>query len=177
MDRVLEQAYEAISEQLRGFDSATAARHPAGDENAWSARQVIEHLLATYATCTAALDARIAKGRPLETKRSFKERVMQWLIIDVGYFPPGRKAPEAVRPGKVSLGAQDGAAMDGEVRAALLRLDEALCRVAAVYPSGLVVTHFVLGPLSVRQWRKFHHVHARHHAKQLRRVKAESAVG
>jgi DNA-binding transcriptional regulator YdaS (Cro superfamily) len=33
-----------------------------------------------------------------------------------------------------------------------------------------VLTHFQLGPMSVRQWRRFHRVHARHHVPQIERA-------
>lgn len=176
MHPLLQQTYTALSEQLQDIDLATAQRHPRGDATAWNAQQVIEHLLATYATCTASLDARLAKGRPLESKRPIRARFWQWVIIDLGYFPPGRKAPEAVRPGLIPLTAQDGAGLQERVRDALARMDESLNRAAAVYPSRPVVTHIVLGPLSVRQWRGFHRVHARHHAKQLARLRAAATL-
>jgi hypothetical protein len=177
MHPVLQQTYAALSRELEGLDLSATQAHPRGDASAWSVQQVIEHLLATYATCTASLDGRLAKGRPLESPLSFRLRFWQWVIIDVGYFPPGRKAPEPVRPGVVTLAAQDGAGLAQNVRAALSKLDAALDRVHAVYPSRPVVTHIVLGPLTVCQWRRFHRVHARHHAKQLIRVKAATASG
>jgi hypothetical protein len=31
-----------------------------------------------------------------------------------------------------------------------------------------ILDHPVLGPLTVEQWRKFHWIHGRHHAKQIR---------
>jgi hypothetical protein len=175
MHPVLQQTYAALSKELKGLDLSATQAHPRGDASVWSVQEVIEHLLATYATCTASLDGRLAKARPLESPRSFKVRFWQWMIIDVGYFPAGRKAPDAVRPGVVTIAAQDGAGLDQAVSAALARLDSTLDRVQAVYPSRPVVTHMVLGPLTVRQWRKFHRVHARHHAKQLARVKAATA--
>jgi hypothetical protein len=177
MHPVLQQAYAALSKELEGLDLSATQAHPRGDASAWSVQQVIEHLLATYATCTASLDGRLAKGRPLESPLSFRLRFWQWVIIDVGYFPPGRKAPEPVRPGVVTLAAQDGAGLAQNVRAALSKLDTALDRVQAVYPARPVVTHIVLGPLTVCQWRRFHRVHARHHAKQLVRVKAATTSG
>lgn len=30
--------------------------------------------------------------------------------------------------------------------------------------------HFLLGPLSAEQWRRFHAIHAGHHLKQVRRI-------
>jgi hypothetical protein len=172
MHPLFEQIHTTLSKELRGLDVAATQAHPRGEIASWNVQQVIEHLLATYSTNTASLDARIAKGRALETPVPLKARVSQWVLIDCGYFPPGRKAPEAVCPGVVSMAPQDGAGLEEAVRAALAKLDAALDRVAAVYPSQPVATHLVLGPLTVRQWRKFHRVHGCHHAKQLARIKA-----
>jgi len=34
-----------------------------------------------------------------------------------------------------------------------------------------LLDHPILGPLTAEQWRKFHWVHGRHHAKQILRLK------
>jgi hypothetical protein len=34
-----------------------------------------------------------------------------------------------------------------------------------------ILDHPVLGPLTARQWRKFHLAHARHHMKQIRKLR------
>ena len=35
-----------------------------------------------------------------------------------------------------------------------------------------VLDHPVLGPLTAKQWRKFHLIHGRHHVRQISRLKA-----
>jgi hypothetical protein len=37
-----------------------------------------------------------------------------------------------------------------------------------------VLDHPVLGPLTARQWRKFHWVHGRHHVKQIQKLRQQS---
>jgi hypothetical protein len=34
-----------------------------------------------------------------------------------------------------------------------------------------IAEHPILGPLTAREWRKFHWVHGRHHARQIIRLK------
>ena len=34
-----------------------------------------------------------------------------------------------------------------------------------------LASHFVLGPLTAEQWRKFHWIHTRNHMKQVARLK------
>jgi hypothetical protein len=40
-----------------------------------------------------------------------------------------------------------------------------------------IFEHPILGPLTARQWRKFHLVHGRHHVKQIRRLREEQRSG
>jgi len=34
-----------------------------------------------------------------------------------------------------------------------------------------LANHFILGPLTAQEWRRFHWVHTRHHMKQIARLK------
>lgn len=54
--------------------------------------------------------------------------------------------------------------------ATLAAMDDALNRIEPQAKDAPVLTHFLLGPLSVRQWRRFHRAHARHHAAQVERA-------
>ena len=54
--------------------------------------------------------------------------------------------------------------------ATLAAMDEALNRIEPHAKDAPVLTHFLLGPLNVRQWRRFHRAHARHHAAQVERI-------
>ncbi|HEY1994272.1 MAG TPA: DUF1569 domain-containing protein, partial [Edaphobacter sp.] len=51
--------------------------------------------------------------------------------------------------------------------ATLAAMDRTLNRIEPQSKGAPVLTHFLLGPLNVRQWRRFHRVHARHHARQI----------
>jgi hypothetical protein len=37
----------------------------------------------------------------------------------------------------------------------------------------LLLDHPVLGPLTARQWRKFHWIHGRHHLKQIKELRRQ----
>jgi hypothetical protein len=54
--------------------------------------------------------------------------------------------------------------------ATLAAMDEVLNRIEPQAKDAPVLTHFLLGPLSVRQWRRFHRAHARHHTAQIERA-------
>jgi hypothetical protein len=88
------------------------------------------------------------------------------MVIEAGYFPKGVKAPEFTRP--------RGSAPESVLpafREALRAMDEILERCEQRFGHGKVAAHFLFGPLSVRQWRKFHWVHTRHHAAQIARLR------
>ena len=89
------------------------------------------------------------------------------MVIEAGYFPKGVKAPEFALPKSFAT----STVLPG-FHEALERLDEVLVRCEHRFGRAKVAAHFRFGPLSVRQWRKFHWVHTRHHAAQIARLKA-----
>ena len=78
-------------------------------------------------------------------------------------------------------GAADRDRADDALRHALdnVRLmDEALAHAAAQFGTRVkILDHPILGPLNIRQWRKFHWVHTRHHARQIRQRTAGPVGG
>jgi hypothetical protein len=55
-----------------------------------------------------------------------------------------------------------------EIGPQIVAMDKAIADCEARYGSRVrVLDHPVLGPLTARQWRKFHLVHGRHHVKQI----------
>jgi len=102
-------------------------------------------------------------GAPVRS-RTLRQRLQQFVVVTVGYFPPGRESPAAVvptgRPYRELLTDLDR--VFDELDASLTATSGALGG------SSAVLDHPVLGPFSVNQWRRFHLVHTRHHAKQIR---------
>jgi hypothetical protein len=64
----------------------------------------------------------------------------------------------------------NGDRLIAQISSTLRAMDDALAQIEAQGSRGPVLTHMILGPLSVWQWRKFHFVHARHHAPQITRA-------
>jgi hypothetical protein len=52
-------------------------------------------------------------------------------------------------------------------------MDRVLAECARRFGAGKLANHFILGPLSAHQWRKFHWVHTRHHMKQITRLEED----
>ena len=62
-------------------------------------------------------------------------------------------------------------------RRTLMELDAAAQRCADTFGDNVrVANHPILGGFTVHQWRRFHWVHTRHHARQIRPAPALSTV-
>jgi len=131
----------------------------------WSVAGIVEHLSLTYSKSSAGMARRREKGPGVAARsRTLQQRVQQFVIVTLGYFPPGRESPTAVvptgRPYRELL---------ADLDRVFSELDASLTATASVLGgSRAVLDHPVLGPFSVNQWRRFHLVHTRHHAKQIR---------
>lgn len=161
MSSHLEGLRKALEGVLLG---ATETRLAKATEGKWSAAQILEHLFLTYKNTTKGLTKCLEKGAPLATTATLKQRVATRLLLGTGYFPPGRKAPERTIPRGMPA---------EEVRQAIFReVDAMAARLGDCerkFGTGTkLLDHPVLGPLTAEQWRKFHWVHGRHHARQIR---------
>ena len=161
MNSHLDRLHQELETALLETTAVNLARGPAGK---WNAGQILEHLFLTYTATSKGLSRCLEKGTPVATHSTVKHRLASVLLLDIGYFPPGRKSPERAEP--------RGMPTD-EVRQGILtaldamasRLDECERKFGA---RTKILDHPVLGPLTAAQWRKFHWVHGRHHAKQIR---------
>ncbi|MEW5984032.1 MAG: DinB family protein [Acidobacteriota bacterium] len=160
MHQDLGRAREIIERATAGMTPDEMSRHPEGK---WSTAGILEHLEKAFSTSAQRLNRCVEDGAPYTKPDTWTQRFSTWLVVGVGYFPTGREAPEYVRPegrpAEQSLAA---------FKAALEALDAACA--AAEQRFGLdakVANHPILGKFSVRQWRRFHLIHTRHHAKQI----------
>ena len=149
MDRYLERAARLLHESAGHLSAVELGKHAEGE---WSIAETIEHLARTFSG----------------TSKGFASL----LVIDCGYFPAGRKSPEMALPRGIEPERALPLALEN-----LRVMDDALARAAKAFGTRIhVLDHPVLGPLSVREWRKFHWVHTRHHAGRIvRRTTARDA--
>ena len=143
---------------------AGAERVDKGPDGKWTSAQVLEHLFLTYRGTNAGIAKCLEKGAPLGTRVTLYHRVSSLLVVNAGYFPRGRKSPERAVP--------KGLPVD-EVRREILkeieRMDAGFAECERKFGKrARILDHPVLGPFNVGQWRKFHWLHGRHHAKQIR---------
>ncbi len=96
MDRNFKLLRDELAKALAGLDERQTQLKPGGDPARWSIQQIVGHLLLTYKATIEAVDARVAKGAATKASPSVAQRVGQFALCRIGYFPRGRLAPERV---------------------------------------------------------------------------------
>ncbi|HJS97592.1 MAG TPA: DUF1569 domain-containing protein [Terriglobales bacterium] len=169
MHSYLQRVQAAIDDAIRGLTLEQLAWRPKGK---WSAAAILEHLSLTYSGTAKGLQRCLDAGRPRITPPNAGQRLASFVVTGLRYMPPGREAPAMVLP----KGAPPETVLD-DVRRNLAAADEAISRCEAGFGSrAKIANHPILGPLTARQWRTFHLVHARHHMKQIMRIRAQIAA-
>jgi hypothetical protein len=161
MNSYLERLQQELEDATGSASATDLVQAPTGK---WSPAQILEHLLLTYKNTNRGLDKCREQDTPLARRVTLKDRAATLLVVNLGYVPRGRKAPERAMP--------RGMASD-EVRQAIV---PELQKMAAAFDEcerkfgvrAKLLDHPFLGPLTADQWRKFHWVHGRHHARQIR---------
>lgn len=161
MEGWLDRLRREIEESTRGLGDAEWNRAPEGH---WSCAQIVEHLGRTYGGTAKMVEKSLAaKARPQLRAATLKERVLQFLVVTLGRFPSGRKAPEFISPQ-----GQAGPEALAMALGGLERMKTALGEAERQWGKAPVGVHFVLGPLNPEQWRKFHYLHGHLHVQQIR---------
>jgi hypothetical protein len=164
MDSYLQQVGDAISSATAGMSKQHLQWHPEGK---WSAAMILEHLWLTYCATTIALDRCLRVGRTDTTKPTFSMLIYAFVVLKFAYLPAGRPAP----PGTIPNGTPLEIVMAGIPRE-IVAMDELILRCEERFGSReKLADNPVLGPLTGMEWRKFHWLHARHHARQIERLK------
>lgn len=166
MHTTLGQIRDLLTSTTEGMAADDWTRHPEGK---WSAALILEHLTLTYTGTSYALRKCLQSGQPSATSPTLKQRLAVFWVVGRGKFPKGIEAPRHVQP--------KGEASEQPLAAALEQLavmgeliDEAEARFG---PKMKIINHPILGPMSAPEWRKFHWLHAQHHAPQIARLRAK----
>jgi DinB superfamily len=129
----------------------------------WSCAQIFEHLLLSYTATTEETLKTMRLGKPLGGRPTLRDRMSTFFVAGLGFLPSGRVAPEQTTP-------NDGAGLESlsQFNDALVAMDATLADAEKRFGTrARLVDHPVLGPLTAREWRRFHRTHARHHMKQI----------
>ena len=91
----LQRAHDGLGVATAGLDPASLAAGPAGK---WTVAQIVEHLAKGYAGTAHVLGRCLDQDQPKARAVTVKDRVLAFVVVDLGYLPEGRLAPEATRP-------------------------------------------------------------------------------
>ncbi len=130
----------------------------------WTPAQIVEHLALALEMSAATFAARRAKEPMARRGTTLREKIGKVFTFGLGWFPPGRKAPEGTTPAP----RVDGPAAETHFRAALAAWEALERDLLPARRRDLFVKHPRLGDLTLEEWGRFHLVHARHHARQIR---------
>jgi hypothetical protein len=94
-DFSLERLRQELEDAIGDASPGAWAQAPAGK---WNAGQILEHLFLTYKNTNRGMEKCLERGAPLATRATLKQRVATLLVVNLGYLPEGRKAPERATP-------------------------------------------------------------------------------
>jgi hypothetical protein len=169
MNPHLERCLAIVLDATKGGGDECGVRR---DPKRWSPVEIVEHLTRAYSGTAKGFERAIEQGAPFATAVTVKQRLQQFALINLGYFPSGRDAPKQIIP----TGALDLSAVLAAVRRDLARLDQSATRARQALGNGKMLDHPILGALTVDQWLRFHEIHTRHHGKQIRERRSVEGV-
>jgi DinB family protein len=170
MDPRLKKLQQEISSAMSGLPPEHLTRNPPGK---WSIAEILEHLYLSYVGTTKGCNRVLKAGKRLATKPTWNQRSFSFVVVGLGYMPTGKTAPAVARPRGL-----DAQRVTAEILPSIAEMNEilALCETRFGARSKLM-DHPILGPLSVREWRKLHLVHGLHHVKQIQRLRERLGNG
>ncbi len=170
MDTIFQQLQQEIAASLHGLDATQTQLRSATNPDKWSIQQIAQHLTLTYANTEVSITGRLAKRTPTRARPTSQQRIWQFVVTTVGYFPGGRQAPTSVCPPADSP-PLSGEELTHEAAVGLARIDQLFTQAESLFGSRRAISHVILGPLNIHQWRRFHLIHGRHHIHQIRSIR------
>lgn len=146
---------------LRDRSDSEWERGPAGK---WSPAQIVEHLALGLNLSAETLHTRRRHAPMSRRRRTPAEHVARFFIFGLRWFPPGRKAPERTLPAP----GISRAAAEADFLAGIEAWDQIDRALMPERRADLFVKHPRMGDLTIEEWMRFHVIHARHHARQIR---------
>jgi hypothetical protein len=163
--------HPSLAELTRVIDSAihdmSAEDMTRHHEGKWSTLQILDHLNLTYIGTIKNFERCLATGKPMADPDRGSKRLHRLTVIGLGYFPRGRTSPARVEPRQ-----NPPQEVTTQIFSNIARMDEVITESDARFGRGQPLTnHPIIGPLTAAEWRKFHLVHGKHHAKQILRLR------
>jgi hypothetical protein len=168
MDSLLEELKQALESAVEGMSNEQMNWHP---RDKWCAAEVLEHLYLTYTGTAKGFERVLEAGKPMVTRASMRQRVRKLVVLGFNHLPEGRKAPKNTVPRGLPL-----EKVRAEIALKVAAMDAIIAQCETRMGRGKVLDHPILGPLTGAQWRKFHLIHGRHHAKQILRLRGQARL-
>ena len=163
MTSKLSDLRDALAKSIDGMSPEDLSRHPEGK---WSSAEILDHLNQTYRGTIKNCERCLAAGKSGSVDRKSK-RWQRRIVIWLGYIPSGRKSPVGAL-----LRGTPVAQLTTEILENIQRMESVIEKCDREYGRGKeIAEHPVLGPLTAREWQKFHWLHGRHHARQINRLR------
>jgi hypothetical protein len=164
MHPLLARTLADIERTTSGLTPADLDRRAPGK---WSSAGILEHLALTFDGTRRNFQKCLDTGARRVTRPTLYQRLGALYVIELGRIPRGVEAPDRTVPKGVPAGD-----VMGMLRRSLAAMDAAMAGCEARFGRrGWIASHPLLGPLTLRQWRRFHRVHARHHLRQIARFR------
>lgn len=168
MHRELERVVEKFVPVLQWLSAIRCQQQPPRRGESWSVQQNVMHLVLTYRSTAQLLERCLTLGPPSSDRLSLGQIAPRLLVIGLGIFPRGAKSPEIVHPDRLALPAKSGPDLIVLLREDLARMDGLLTECEAKFGASALGSHFAFGPLTARQWRRFHALHGHLHLYQVK---------
>src|SRR5260370_20865519 len=133
---------------LDGRPEADWYRAPAGK---WTCAEIVEHLAISLESSAVTFDKRRAHDSMVRRPRRFIEKLGSAVILGLGWYPQGFKAPE----GTVPAANVTSAAAESKFRAGFTKWQELEHMLLPARRFGLFVKHPPLGDLTADEWMPF----------------------
>ncbi|HEY7354781.1 MAG TPA: DUF1569 domain-containing protein [Terriglobales bacterium] len=164
MDAILTELRNVLASAIEGMSKEELIRHPEGK---WSSAEILDHLNLTYLGTIKNFERCLASGQSGASTDRHSKRWQRRLVTDLGYFPKGRKSPERVLPRGTPVHQ-----LTTEIFENIARMDDVIEACAERFSrTKPIAEHPIIGPLTAKEWRKFHLVHGKHHARQILKLK------
>ena len=153
-----------LTKVINGMSVEDLSRHPEGK---WSSAEILDHLNLTYRGTIKNCERCLVAGKSGASVDRKSRRWQRRVLIGLGYFPSGGKSPERALPRGTPI-----PQLTTEIFENITRMENVIAACDAQFGHGKpIAEHPILGPLTAGEWRKFHWVHGRHHARQIIRLK------
>ena len=165
MHRLFEELRQNVLRATEGMTEPDFRKHVEGK---WNSAEILEHLTLAFSGTVKGCEKCVHEDKMLAGVPTLKQKLGAFVLVDCGYFPPGRSAPKHVVPSGSTSGKDPVQELCIQLQAMDVALAGCEARFGTVVP---VMNHPILGPFSIRQWRKFHLVHTKHHMKQIKALR------